>query len=119
MTYVIYILTGFFAGIVSGVFGIGGGTIMVPMFVLWFGLTQHQAQGTALAVTLPPVFLLAVLRYYYSGNVKVMMAMMVAVGFLFGAFFGAHWIQNVPEASLKRVFGIFLVLIGLKMAIGR
>jgi len=116
MTIILYITVGLIGGIVSGAFGIGGGTIMVPLFVLMFGLTQHQAQGTALAVMLPPVFLLAVLRYYYAGNVKVMMAVYIAIGFLFGAFFGAHLIQGVPSLMLKRMFGIFLVLIGIRMA---
>ncbi len=110
-----YVIVGLLGGIISGAFGIGGGTIMVPVFVLLFGLTQHQAQGTALAVMLPPVFILAVLRYYWAGNVKVSMALFVAMGFLIGAFLGAHFVQNVPDAILKRAFGVFLVFIGLKM----
>ena len=89
---------------------------MVPALVLLFGLTQHQAQGTALAVMLPPVFLLAVLRYYWAGNVKIQMAIFIAVGFVVGAFIGAHIVQGIPSPLLKRGFGVFLILIGIKMA---
>jgi len=117
MTMILYLLVGLIGGIVSGAFGIGGGTIMVPIFVLLFGLTQHQAQGTALAVMLPPVFLLAVMRYYGAGNVKVQMAIYIALGFFVGAFLGAHFVQGIPDAHLKKAFGIFLVIIGMRMAL--
>jgi len=116
MTVFFYILLGLLAGIFGGAFGIGGGTIMVPLLVLWFGLTQHQAQGTALAVMMVPVFILAVMRYYAAGNVNVQMALFIACGFVVGALLGAHWIQGIPDATLKRVFGVFLILIGVKMA---
>ncbi len=111
-----YILIGLIGGIVSGAFGIGGGTIMVPAMVLFFGLSQHQAQGTALAVMLMPVFLFAVWRYHSSGYVQIKLACILAIGFTVGAFWGAHLIQNVPDQNLKKAFGIFLMLIGLKMA---
>lgn len=117
MPFVLYMIVGLTAGIVGGALGLGGGAIMVPAFILLFGLTQHQAQGTALAVMLPPVFILAVLRYYWAGNVKVQMAIFVATGFIIGAFLGAHFVQNIPEVQLKRAFGIFLVIIGIKMAL--
>lgn len=117
MTLFLYLIVGLIGGIVSGAFGIGGGTIMVPVFVLLFGLTQHQAQGTALAVMLPPVFILAVLRYYWAGSVKVQMAVFVALGFLLGALLGAHFVQNVPDAHLRRAFGIFLAVIGIRMVL--
>jgi uncharacterized membrane protein YfcA len=112
----LYLLLGLIAGMVGGALGLGGGAIMVPAFVLLFGLTQHQAQGTALAVMLPPIFLLAVLRYYWAGHVKVQMAIYVAIGFIIGALLGAHFVQGVPDVHLKRAFGIFLMIIGLKMA---
>ncbi len=116
MPVILYLALGLVSGIVGGALGLGGGAIMVPAFVLLFGLTQHQAQGTALAVMLPPVFIFGVLRYYWAGNVKVQMALFVAAGFVVGAFLGAHLVQNIPEANLKRAFGIFLIIIGIKMA---
>jgi len=111
-----YIILGIFAGIVSGALGIGGGTIMVPALVILFGLTQHQAQGTALAVILPPVFIFAVMRYYWAGNIKIQMALYIALGFIFGAFLGAHMIQGISSDNLKKIFGITLMLFGIKMA---
>lgn len=116
MSLLLYVFVGLISGILSGAFGIGGGTIMVPALVLLFGLTQHQAQGTALAVMLAPVFLLAVWRYYIAGNVNVLMAVFIACGFVVGALLGAHFIQGVPEAHLKRAFGIFLIVMGMRMA---
>jgi uncharacterized membrane protein YfcA len=109
------LVVGVVAGTLSGAFGIGGGTIMVPALIFLFGLTQHQAQGTALTVMLAPVFLLAVMRYYAAGNVKVQMAVFIAMGFIFGALLGAHVIQGLPESTVKRAFGVFLILIGIKM----
>ncbi len=115
MSIVLYILVGLLAGLVGGTFGIGGGLIMVPVFVLGFGLTQHQAQGTALAAMLPPIFILAAMRYYAAGNVKVQMAIYVAAGILIGSFIGAHYAQGVSGQHLRRLFGVLLVLSGLKM----
>lgn len=116
MTNISFILVGLLGGIVSGSFGIGGGTIMIPLLVFFFGLTQHQAQGTALATILAPVGILAVMRYYAAGNVKVQMAVFMALGFIFGAMLGANFIHTISDENLKRAFGIFLMLVGLKMA---
>ncbi len=110
-----YLLLGLAAGLISGALGLGGGTILVPAFVLLFGYSQHQAQGTALAVMLPPVFLLAVWRYYVAGHVVVSVALIVAAGFLVGGLLGAHLVQDMPPAILKRGFGLFLALIGWKI----
>jgi len=115
MNIIMYILLGLTAGIVSGLLGLGGGAVLVPALVFFFGLTQHQAQGTTLAIMLPPVFILAVLRYYYAGHVKVMMAIFAAVGLTVGAFLGAQIAQQIPDANLKKLFGVFLIIIGLKM----
>ena len=117
MTYLLYVLIGLIGGIASGAFGIGGGAIMVPMLVLWYGLTQHQAQGTILAVLLMPVSILSVWRYYQAGNVKVQVALLIACGFVFGALVGAHLVHGVSDANLKRGFGVLLVIIGLRMAL--
>ncbi len=116
MAIVSYIVLGLVAGCAGGALGLGGGAIMVPALVMLFGLTQHQAQGTALAVMLPPVFILAVMRYYSAGNVKVQMAAWICLGFVVGALAGAHIVQDIPSAQLKKLFGIFLIIIGIKMA---
>ncbi len=115
MQYVIYILVGLAGGVFSGLFGIGGGAVMIPALVYFLGMTQHQAQGTCLAILLPPIGILAVLRYYQEGHVNLVIALFIALGFVFGAYFGADVVQGVPGAILKKAFGIFLVLLGLKM----
>ncbi|MFH1655266.1 MAG: TSUP family transporter [Candidatus Omnitrophota bacterium] len=117
MNLVLYIALGLLAGVLSGIFGIGGGTILIPALVFLFGLTQHQAQGTTLAIMIPPIGLLAALRYYYAGNVKLNMAAFICIGFFFGALLGAHYIQAVPDTILKRLFGVFLIAIGIRMVL--
>lgn len=115
MSQVLYIILGIVAGIFGGMFGIGGGTILIPALVYLFGLTQLQAQGTTLAIMVPPIGLLAALRYYYSGNVKLSMAAFICLGFFVGGLVGANFVQNMPEPLLKKIFGVFLLLISLRM----
>jgi hypothetical protein len=103
------------AGAFSGAFGIGGATIIIPALIFLFGFTQHQAQGTALAALLPPVGLLAALKYYYSGNVIIDVALYTAVGFLIGGFIGAVIVQPIPDIILKRAFAVYLMVIAVKM----
>ncbi|MCU0650753.1 MAG: sulfite exporter TauE/SafE family protein [Candidatus Omnitrophica bacterium] len=115
MTAFLYVTLGLVAGILGGMFGIGGGSILIPAMVFLFGLTQHQAQGTTLAIMVPPIGILAAMRYYQSGNVKLGMAGFICAGFLIGGLIGAHVIQNVPDIMLKRLFGIFLLIISVRM----
>jgi uncharacterized membrane protein YfcA len=119
MNLVLYVLLGLIAGVLGGMFGIGGGTILIPALVYVFGLTQHQAQGTSLAIMIPPIGLLAALRYYYSGNVKLNMAAFICIGFFLGGLIGASLIQNVSEPLLKKLFGVYLLFVSLRMILGR
>ncbi|MDD5004977.1 MAG: sulfite exporter TauE/SafE family protein [Candidatus Omnitrophica bacterium] len=119
MTQTLYIILGMVAGICGGMFGIGGATILVPAMVYIFGLTQHQAQGTTLAIMVPPIGLLAALRYYYSGNVKLGMVLFVCLGFFIGGLIGAQFVQNIPDAFLKKLFGFFLLFVAVRMIIGK
>ena len=66
---------------------------------------------------LPPVFILGVLRYYWAGNVKIQIAVFIAIGFIVGAFLGANMVQGVPSPTLKKIFGLFLIFMGIKMAV--
>jgi uncharacterized protein len=117
MLYVTYIALGLAAGVASGVFGIGGGILLIPAMVFLFGLTQHQAQGTTLAILVPPIGLLAAWRYFQSGNVKIGMAGFICLGFFIGGWIGAAFVQNVPDPVLKKLFGVFLLVISLRMII--
>jgi uncharacterized protein len=115
MNYLLYVALGLVAGVLGGMFGIGGGSILIPALVFLFGLTQHQAQGTSLAIMVPPIGILAAMRYYQAGNVKLGMAGFICAGFLVGGLLGAQLIQNVPDVLLKRLFGIFLLMISVRM----
>jgi len=115
MQYAVYILIGLVGGIFSGIFGIGGGAVMIPALTYFLGMTQHQAQGTCLAILLPPIGILAVLRYYQAGNIVVPIAIFVAIGFVIGAYFGADYIHAVPGPVVRKAFGVFLIILGLQM----
>jgi len=119
MNQILYIILGIVAGIFSGMFGIGGGTILIPALVYLFSLTQHQAQGTTLAIMIPPIGLLAAWRYYIEGNVKLNITIFVCLGFFIGGLIGAHFIQEVPDLTLRRLFGVYLGFIALRMIIGK
>jgi len=97
-----YIVLGVAAGIAAGLFGIGGGIILIPVMVYCFGLTQHQAQGTTLAVLVPPIGLLAAWRYYAAGNVKMSMAVFICLGFFLGGLVGANFAQKIDDMVLAR-----------------
>ncbi len=110
-----YIGIGLIVGVLSGGLGIGGGLIVIPLLVYSFGLTQHQAQGTSLAMMIPPITLLAALRYHHSGNVKVGMAVLLAIGFAIGGLIGADIIHRIPDMMLRRIFGAIMFFVSVKM----
>ncbi len=117
--FLTYIILGLVAGIAGGFLGIGSGTIVVPVLVFLCGFTQHQAQGTTLAMMVPPVALLAALRYYYSGNVNIKVAAILCAGFFIGGFLGAILANRVPDLALKRIFGVYLALVAAKLILGK
>lgn len=105
------IVFGIVVGVFSGVMGLGGGSVMIPVMVLAFGMTQQQAHGTSLAVMIPPVALPAVIEYWRHGNVDVRVAAWTALGVLLGSFFGALVANSIPKESLKLVFGFLLIYV--------
>jgi len=115
MMIVLYLLLGLLAGVVSGLIGIGGGSIIIPALIVFFGMSQHQAQGTTLALMVPPIGLLAAWEYYKGGYVDFKIAALICIGFFIGGYFGAKIAVTVPERLLRRIFGIALLLISLDM----
>ncbi|MDD5428474.1 MAG: sulfite exporter TauE/SafE family protein [Candidatus Omnitrophica bacterium] len=113
MSILLYLILGLIAGTLSGVFGIGGGTILIPGLVFLAGLSQHEAQGTTLAIMLLPIGLLAVLKYYHSGHVRFDIAAFICIGFLIGGLLGATIAVGMPNLTLKRAFGVFLMVVAL------
>jgi len=108
---VIGILTGFMAGML----GIGGAIIMIPALVFFLGLTQQTAQGTSLAVMLPPIGIIAAYNYYKAGQVNIKFALILASAFIIGSYFGSKIAINIPQPVLKKIFGILLVIVAAKM----
>ena len=117
-TIITLIIIGLLAGILSGLVGVGGGIIMVPFFVLVLGLTQHNAQGLSLAVMLPPVTFLAVYNYHTSGeggNIDWRVALIIASLFIIGGFLGSKLALQIDQRLLKKIFGVFMLLIAVKL----
>jgi hypothetical protein len=116
-SYALYLLWGSLIGFFSGLVGIGGGVLIIPSLTMLFGLSQHQAQGTSLAMMVPPIGLLAAWRYWKGGNVIIPIALLGALGFFCGGYFGATAAHHFTEATLKRVFGILLIGLGIRMLV--
>lgn len=114
-----FVLTGLVGGILSGLFGIGGGIVIIPMLVLLFGMNQHLAQGTTLALFVPPVGILAAWAYYREGFVDLKVAGLLCLGFFVGGLVGAKLAGLLSDILLKRIFGCIMLVIALKMIFGK
>lgn len=115
MIFLLYVLLGFAVGILSGMIGIGGGIVIVPALTLFFHMSQHKAQGTSLGFLLAPIGALAFWEYYKAGNVDVKAAVMLAIGFAIGGYFGGAWAQHVPEAPMRKIFATVLMLVSIRL----
>jgi uncharacterized membrane protein YfcA len=111
----LYLLLGLVAGVLGGLLGLGGGLIIIPVLVFLFGLSQQQAQGTTLALMVPPIGILAAWEYYKQGYVDIKIAALICVGFFFGGWLGARLAMSVSTVVLERVFGAALLLTAVKM----
>lgn len=116
---ILYVILGLTAGTFSGVVGLGGGVIIVPALVFLFGLSQIQAQGTTLALMVPPIGILAAYAYYQQGYVDLKIAALVCLGFIFGGWIGAKIAISLPKEALQKIFAISLFLISIKMFFGK
>jgi len=103
----------------AGMLGIGGAIIMIPALVFLMGLSQTTAQGTSLAVMLPPIGIFAAYNYWKAGEVNIKFALILAVTFIVGSYFGSKWALNLPQALLKKIFGILLLLVAAKMLLSK
>jgi uncharacterized membrane protein YfcA len=110
------LLIGLVAGVAGGMFGIGGGAIMVPAMVLLIGMDQKFATGTSVAAQILPIGILAAIVYYRNGNVNIKYAVFIAAGLIVGNFFGALFANQpfISSALIKKLYGIFLLAIGCR-----
>jgi hypothetical protein len=109
------ICLGAIAGILSSLVGIGGGIVIVPVLVMAFGLNQHSAQGTTLAILSFPVALVSAINYYKRGAVNWQFAMIICIGFVVGSYFGSKVALDLPEKMVKRIFATLMILVAAKM----
>jgi len=112
-------IIGIIAGFVAGALGVGGGIVIVPALVFILGFSQHQAQGTSLAVLLFPVGILAVLNYHKQGYVNYKFALILIITFIAGSYLGSLLSINLPDKILKKVFGVLMIMAAIKMIFGK
>jgi uncharacterized membrane protein YfcA len=116
--WLMFVLIGIFGGIASGLFGVGGGIVIVPALIYWAGFSQHKATGTSLAVLLPPIGLAATLEYYRNGNVDIRAAMILSAAMFVGAWAGAFLANQMKGPHLRLVFGVFVSGVGVYLVYG-
>jgi uncharacterized protein len=114
-TLCILILIGLIAGILSGTMGLGGAIILIPSMVLFLSMDQRSAQGTSLAIMLPPIGKFAVYNYYKAGHINLKYAVVIAIMFTAGAYLGSKLSLIIPVNTLKKIFSILLIMIAGKM----
>jgi uncharacterized membrane protein YfcA len=112
---VLNLAIGLMAGVLSGLFGIGGGVLIVPSLIILARHTPARATGTSLAALLLPVGALGAWEYYRRGDVDVPAALLIALGIFAGAWLGAHWAVRLPPRALQRGFAAFLVVVAVHL----
>jgi len=118
-TLILLLAIGVVTGVFAGMLGIGGAIIMVPALVFILGFSQQMAQGTSLAVMLPPIGIIAAYNYWKAGEVNIKFALILAAAFLIGSYFGSKLALNIPQAVLKKIFGVLLLLVAAKMLLSK
>lgn len=114
-TIIILALVGLFAGIISGFVGVGGGVIIVPALMYFLGYNQLQGQGVSLMVLAMPVGIFAVINYYKAGNIQFVPAFIIAIGFVFGAYYGSKWALGMDVKKVKIAFGVLMLIMSIKL----
>jgi uncharacterized membrane protein YfcA len=118
-TIAILLFIGLCAGFLSGMVGIGGGIVIVPMLVYFLGFNQHTAQGTTLFMFLFPIGILGVMNYYNKGSVDMKTAAVICTTFIVGSYFGSKLALSIDKSTITRIFGVIFFLISLKMIFGK
>lgn len=116
---IILLIIGLTGGLVSGVLGIGGGIVIIPMLVGFLGYTQKDAQGTSLGLLLLPIGILAVMNYYKAGHINLKAVAIMVITFVIGSYISSLYAVNLPEGTLKKIFAVFLFLYALRLFLGK
>lgn len=114
-TILILILIGIIAGALSGLIGIGGAILIIPALMYFMQMNQISAQGTSLAIMLPPIGLMAVLNYYKAGAINLKYAAIIAIAFFIGGYFGSKLAINLNQEILRKLFAIVLIGLAIKI----
>ncbi len=115
MSYLPLIAIGLAAGVLAGMFGIGGGLVIVPALLYIMKLGEVDSIGTSLAALIPPVGLLGALEYYRNGHVNVKYALLIAAGLFLGSYFGARIVLSLPPVTIRRIYAVFLLVVAARM----
>ncbi len=115
----ILLAIGVAAGMLSGLVGVGGGIIIVPVLVYFLGYSQHHAQGTTLFLFMLPVGFLGVYNYYKEGNVDIKSALIIGCTFIVGSYLGSKAALALDQNTVKRIFGVIIFVVSLKMIFGK
>ncbi|MFT6844208.1 MAG: putative membrane protein YfcA [Flavobacteriales bacterium] len=118
-TIIVLASIGITAGVLSGFIGIGGGVVIVPALIYFLSMSQHEAQGTSIALMLPPIGILAAMNYYKAGTLNIKYALVVAATFIIGGYIGSKISLQLPAEVVKRVFGFIMLVVALKMLISK
>ena len=116
--WIILVIIGILGGILAGLFGIGGGIVIVPALIYWAGFSQHMATGTSIAVLLPPIGLAAAFEYYRHGNIDIRAAIILATAMFFGSWIGAYFANQMAGPQLRLIFGLFVCGLGIYLVYG-
>jgi uncharacterized membrane protein YfcA len=114
-----FVVLGVVVGLLSGILGLGGGVFLVPALIFLFDFSPQEAQGTSLAVLIPPIGLFAALEYYRKGYIDFPVVGFICLGFVFGAYGGAFLVDRIPVPTMRRIFGLFMLFVALQMVFTR
>jgi uncharacterized membrane protein YfcA len=115
MAYLPLVAIGLVAGVLAGMFGIGGGLVIVPALLYFMKMSEVDSIGTSLAALIPPVGLLGAMEYYRTGHINLKYSLVLAAGLFVGAYFGARIILTLPPVTIRRIYAVFLVVVAARM----